>query len=69
MTTEIKVIRYSESPSHIRYRLYVDNVYREGFDTFDEAERAADALIIELKQGYPKSETVYREIVEHLKTN
>lgn len=69
MNTEIKIIRYSESPSHIRYRLYVDNVYREGFDAIDEAERAAEALVIELKNGYPKSETVFCEVVEHLKTN
>lgn len=69
MNTEIKVIRYSESPSHIRYRLYVDNIYREGFDTIDEAVRAAEALIIELKNGYPKSETVFCEIVEYLKQN
>lgn len=68
MTTEIKIIRYSESASHIRYMLYVDGIYRDRFDAIDEATRAAEELVIELKQGYPKSETVYCEVVEHLKT-
>lgn len=69
MNTEIKIIRYSESASHIRYMLYVDGVYRDRFDAIDEATRAAEALVIELKNGYPKSETVYCEVVEHLKSN
>ena len=68
MNTEIKIIKISTSPDDIRYRLYVDSVFIEGFSTYEEAFSEAEKRIIAIKGGYPKSETVFTDTVEHLKT-
>ena len=69
MNTEIKIIKFSKSQDEICYKLYVDDLLVEQFNTYEDAFASGKKRIIALKSGYPKSETVFTDTVEHLKTN
>ncbi len=68
MTTEIKIIKYSKSKDEITYKLYVDDLLVDQFNTYEDAFASGEKRIIALQSGYPKSETVFEQTVEHLKT-
>jgi hypothetical protein len=67
MNTEIKIIKYSKSHDEITYKLYVDDLLVEQFNTYEDAFASSEKRIIALQSGYPKIETVFEQTVEHLK--
>jgi hypothetical protein len=65
MITEVKVIRFSEDPTNVRYHLFVGNEYKKGFDTEAEALIAAKNIEIAIAANYPRTEIIYQSKIEH----
>lgn len=66
MITEVKIIRFSETPGKVRYRLYVGDEFQQGYATESEALVAAKEVEEAIAANYPKSEIVYQSKIEHL---